>query len=90
MRHGKACAYAENDFLRPLLPSGAEKVRQNAQKLAAHIQPEILLVSPLLRAQQTAQLVREPLGNIATQTREELDGRLQAAEFLECIKLLLL
>lgn len=78
VRHGKAAPYAETDFSRPLLPSGREKVLSTAHCLITqNIKPDLFLASPLLRAQQTAQIIAQVL-QIAFQTEDYLDGRLSA------------
>lgn len=78
IRHGKAAPYAETDFSRPLLPSGREKVLSSAQMLLKqNIKPNLFLASPLLRAQQTAEIIAQTL-QISFQTEEDLDGRLSA------------
>ncbi|MFG0382460.1 phosphohistidine phosphatase SixA [Pseudomonas sp. zbq_18] len=61
LRHGEAEPRARSDAERPLTERGRREVRKAAERLRgcelAHI-----LVSPYLRAQQTAELVRESLG----------------------------
>lgn len=82
MRHGKAAPYAETDFSRPLLPAGRERVLFSAQKLQAQAaKPDLFLASPLLRAQQTAEIVSQVL-QVPFQTQDELDGRLSAKGLL--------
>lgn len=83
MRHGKAEPYAETDAQRPLLQSGREKVAASARAIkSAGYKPGLLLASPLLRAQQSAQIAGDILG-IAPQTDPELDGRLSAKGLIE-------
>ena len=87
IRHGKAAPYAETDFSRPLLPSGREKVLSSAQMLLKqNIKPNLFLASPLLRAQQTAEIIAQTL-QISFQTEEDLDGRLSAQGLLNLAKL---
>ena len=83
MRHGKAEPYAETDAQRPLLQSGREKVASSARAIKdAGYKPGLLLASPLLRAQQSAQIAGDILG-LSPQTAEELDGRLSAKGLIE-------
>lgn len=60
LRHGQAEPHAATDAKRPLTEEG----RQEALRMAQRLQQEpldIILASPYLRAQQTAELVREQL-----------------------------
>lgn len=83
MRHGKAEPYAESEEQRPLTAAGFERVRQSARALAENgFKPDVLLASPLLRAQQSARAAGEILG-VTPQTAPELDGRLSAKGLLE-------
>ena len=51
-----------DDALRPLTEKGREKTRQMAKHLRDHIGPiQILVSSPLVRAQQTAKIISEVL-----------------------------
>ncbi|MBQ7907982.1 MAG: histidine phosphatase family protein [Elusimicrobiaceae bacterium] len=86
MRHGKADPYAESDFSRPLLPTGRERVLRSAQALLSQqTKPELFFASPLLRAQQTAEIVARVL-QVPFQTQDLLDGRLSAKGLLEFIQ----
>lgn len=60
LRHGEAAAYARSDAERPLTPYGRDEVRRSAEHLRGQALQHIL-VSPYLRAQQTAELVRSSL-----------------------------
>lgn len=54
VRHGEAHpAIAGNDIKRPLTARGHEQAKQTAEFVQQHIQPDIFVVSPLLRAQET-------------------------------------
>ena len=58
LRHGQAEARAATDAQRPLTETG----RQEALRMGEHLQGEtleVILASPYLRAQQTAELVRQ-------------------------------
>ena len=86
MRHGKAEAYASTDSARPLTSSGKQEVFSHTQKLVAkNIYPQLILTSPLLRAQQTAEIVSQVL-NFPFQTEINLDGRLSAKGLLDFAK----
>ncbi|MBB2496255.1 phosphohistidine phosphatase SixA [Aquipseudomonas ullengensis] len=61
LRHGEAAAQARSDAERALTAHGRAEVRQSAERLRGAALQQIL-VSPYLRAQQTAELVREVLG----------------------------
>jgi phosphohistidine phosphatase len=61
LRHGEAEALARSDDERALTADGCQEVRQAAQRLEG-CALGMILVSPYLRAQQTAALVKEVLG----------------------------
>lgn len=60
MRHGEAVASARSDAERPLTAHGQDEARRSAEHLRTRPLQRIL-VSPYLRAQQTAELVRQSL-----------------------------
>jgi phosphohistidine phosphatase len=61
LRHGEAEPRARSDAERALTERGRKEVRRSAEHL--HGRPlQHILVSPYLRAQQTAEIVREVLG----------------------------
>lgn len=61
LRHGEAEPRVTTDAARELTPRGCQEIRVTSRQLGG--QPlERMLVSPLVRAQQSAQLVREVLG----------------------------
>jgi phosphohistidine phosphatase len=74
LRHGIAVdrgtrGYA-NDKERPLTKEGEEKMREiAAAMLGMGLEFDLILSSPLVRAQQTAQIVAEALGEEATTTK---------------------
>jgi phosphohistidine phosphatase len=53
VRHGEAAPALSDDFSRPLTPLGQQQAKSVAQQLLAQYSPDLLVVSPLLRAQQT-------------------------------------
>lgn len=61
LRHGEAEVRARSDAQRPLTERGRKEARQSAERLRGRPLQHIL-VSPYLRAQQTAEIVREVLG----------------------------
>jgi phosphohistidine phosphatase len=61
LRHGEAESHARNDAERGLTAHGREEVLRSAAQLIG--QPiQAIIASPYVRAQQTAQLVRDVLG----------------------------
>lgn len=83
MRHGQAAFFADTDRERSLTPDGQAQARQAGVCLfKAGFVPQIILCSPLLRAQQSAQLAAEVWG-ISPVDASELDGRLSAAGLLD-------
>ncbi|NJK53947.1 MAG: phosphohistidine phosphatase SixA [Leptolyngbyaceae cyanobacterium SU_3_3] len=61
IRHGLAGQHGdyENDFDRPLTDEGQRKTRQVAKRLHdLHVQFDLILTSPLVRAQQTAEILQ--------------------------------
>lgn len=86
MRHGQAELYAQTDGERALTPAGRQKAAQTALTLQkAALRPDLLLASPLKRAQETAQIAGEIL-NVPVITAPELDGRLSARGLLEFVR----
>ena len=61
LRHGEAEARARSDAERPLTERGRKEVRRCAERLRGR-PLQYILASPYLRAQQTAEIVREVLG----------------------------
>tara|TARA_R110002110_G_scaffold131300_1_gene312073 strand:- start:1283 stop:1738 length:456 start_codon:yes stop_codon:yes gene_type:complete len=69
MRHGQAEPIVSTDASRPLTPQGEAQAYEAACSAEGrHIQPEILLVSPLLRAQQTALQVQRVFSTVNIET----------------------
>ncbi|MEO0406454.1 MAG: phosphohistidine phosphatase SixA [Cyanobacteria bacterium P01_A01_bin.135] len=77
IRHGIAAergTYA-NDGERPLTAKGRQRTRRVAERLAQTIQVELILTSPLVRAQQTAEILGEAgLGEVAVSEHLAPDG----------------
>lgn len=67
LRHGQAEALAASDSQRALTEAGRDEVRRSAMQLL-NDPPQVVLVSPYLRAQQTAALVLEVIGAVAQRT----------------------
>ncbi len=61
LRHGEAFPQARTDAERPLTPHGRQEVLISAAQLQGR-PISVILASPYLRAQQTAELVREAIG----------------------------
>ena len=61
LRRGEAEARARSDAERPLTERGSMEVRRSAERLRGR-PLQYILASPYLRAQQTAEIVREVLG----------------------------
>lgn len=53
VRHGEAEPYRQQDATRQLTAKGIKQAAWTAQAIAARMQPDLLLVSPYKRAQQT-------------------------------------
>jgi phosphohistidine phosphatase SixA len=72
MRHGEAMPMADSDANRALTAWGVEQSQAAARLLVekSH-RPELLLVSPLLRAQQTASEVAKEAYNQAAMVNQE-------------------
>lgn len=64
LRHGQAEVVAASDSQRALTEVGRDEVRRSARHLLSDL-PQIVLVSPYLRAQQSAALVLETIGSVA-------------------------
>ena len=66
LRHGKsvdAAVWRADDGVRPLTEEGFELMRlEGARMRALKIRPDVIVTSPLTRAQQTADVVAEELG----------------------------
>lgn len=85
VRHGHAEMHAPSDPERPLSETGQAEAKKAAQLLKG-VHPDLILVSPYLRAQQTAKiLIRE--ANLATKITTEKqitpdDNPVKVAELL--------
>ncbi|WEH92526.1 phosphohistidine phosphatase SixA [Acinetobacter soli] len=65
VRHGEASpALDGNDTTRPLTALGHAQAKQTAQFLKEQVNPEIFVVSPLLRAQETLQHIQQIFPNV--------------------------
>ncbi|MBF7687575.1 SixA phosphatase family protein [Acinetobacter rathckeae] len=67
VRHGEAhpAGVDGNDTIRPLTPRGHEQAEQTAQYIKQKVaQPDLFVVSPLLRAQQTLKHIQQQYPNI--------------------------
>ena len=84
VRHGAAAPNAAGgDRERALTEGGAHAVEAVARALAGlGVALDVLLASPLRRAQETAHLLAGPLAARATETLAALDGDTAAADLL--------
>jgi phosphohistidine phosphatase len=57
MRHGEAEPMQADDAARALTPRGVSQASEMALWIKAHYQPKAILVSPFIKAQQTAEQV---------------------------------
>lgn len=81
LRHGEAETLASSDARRELTRHGRKEVKRSAERLPSHGLSRIV-ASPYVRAQQTAEIVREVLGGqpaIDTQAWLTPDGDVRAA-----------
>ncbi len=90
VRHAKAeekSDFTGNDRLRPLVDEGREKMRDVAEALHTLI-PQIdhLVASPLVRAQQTAEIIKEEYKIEEIETTETLSPAADRNEFLKFLK----
>lgn len=79
IRHGIAedaetfAATGQNDSLRPLTKAGKRKMKEVAAGLREIVDNvDVIAASPLLRAQQTAEIVADAYGDIAVSTVQAL------------------
>lgn len=86
MRHGQAESFASSDAERALSNAGCAEVRRVAQKSANELAAvEKLVVSPLRRAQQTADLVAEVLAPVPRETSDLLLPESSPSHVLELL-----
>src|SRR6266498_2609743 len=72
VRHAEA-APGEPDELRTLTPNGRRQARELGGRLAAEVNPDVVLTSPLLRARETGEELAR-----ATGSKVEADARIAA------------
>lgn len=73
MRHGEASFHAFTDKDRPLTARGEEQADEQGTWLKSQTIPDLILVSPYLRAQQTCQLASQYFSKkIPTETWDNL------------------
>jgi phosphohistidine phosphatase len=76
-----------NDDLRPLTEDGARRMRKGAKGLRQLCKnPELLVTSPLERARQTLEILREVWPDAAVATCEELRPGAEPARFCEWLR----
>ncbi|MGK0500670.1 MAG: phosphohistidine phosphatase [Oceanicoccus sp.] len=73
MRHGEAEMFAASDAERKLTDSGFEQSQRAGQCMIEYgFNPDIVLLSPYLRTQQTSQAVLSNFGDISSQQHDFL------------------
>lgn len=86
MRHGEA-AFDRDDWHRPLTPKGERQAADNGELLLKKMQPDMLLVSPLLRAQQSAEFAFKHNGvEVAAHTCDLVTPESNVVEFLRWLE----
>jgi len=87
VRHGEAEAYQSNDELRALTVKGRQDIHALAAKLQQwQVQPQRILVSPYLRAQQTLSILQAQ--NAWSQAAELSEHITPDASMSDCLQLL--
>lgn len=85
MRHGDAVPRAASDAERPLSTQGSAQVARAAAHLM-DVQPDLLLVSPYVRAQQTANIVKSTCKwNVSITTEAGITPDDSVADVLQCL-----
>lgn len=72
MRHGEAEPYQANDAVRNLTMRGVAQAHLTAQQVLAKYQPDVLVASPYLRAQQTVAAFQEKLPQLALHILDDI------------------
>ena len=86
MRHGDALPAVTTDFARPLSPRGETQAFDAAKRLdEMGLLPELLLVSPLLRAQETSQQVQRLFSRLIPETLDILSPEQSPVEVFDVI-----
>ncbi|WP_372843750.1 phosphohistidine phosphatase SixA [Psychrobacter sp.] len=72
MRHGQAEDETRPDSARQLTDFGQQQVRQTAEYITAHYQPDYFVVSPYVRAQQTLAALQAQLPTVPSSVQDNL------------------
>lgn len=72
MRHGEAEPYQANDAVRNLTARGVAQAHLTAQQVLEKYQPDLLVTSPYVRAQQTVAAFQEQLPNVQLHILDEI------------------
>ena len=84
MRHGQAEDETRPDSERKLTDFGYEQAKQTAEYISSHYQPDYLLVSPYVRAQQTLAEIQALIPNVLSHIQQNItpsdDARLALAD----------
>ena len=84
VRHGEAApAINGNDIQRPLTPHGHKQAEQMATFLKDNVQPEIFVVSPLLRAQETLHHIQTYFQGVPVLICDKIKPEDQAKDAIE-------
>ena len=87
MRHGQAESYAnaDTDSARQLTAVGQAQALETAQYLATHYQADTLVVSPYVRAQQTAAQVNSCFAQLTPITQDNITPEDDARDALRTL-----
>ncbi|MBC7751405.1 MAG: phosphohistidine phosphatase SixA [Candidatus Saccharibacteria bacterium] len=72
MRHGEAEPYQANDAVRNLTTRGVAQAHLTAQQVLEKYQPDLLVASPYVRAQQTVGAFQQQLPNVQLHILDEI------------------
>ena len=89
MRHGEATPMQADDAARQLTETGHQEASRMGQWLATHHKPDALLVSPYIRAQQTAADATQHISLQFNETCNDItpDGAIPGWSLLICLLL---
>lgn len=82
MRHGQAEDQTRPDSARQLTDFGQQQAELTAEYVAEHHTPDVIVVSPYTRAQQTAAKLQAQLPNVRTLTQDNITPSDDAREAL--------
>jgi phosphohistidine phosphatase len=88
VRHGEAEPYQSNDAGRSLTTKGIAQAKSIAQQVLAKYQPDLLVVSPYKRAQQTAAAFQQKLTHIPFHVADEITPNADPRAALDALSIL--